>query len=130
MHPSYYFLSMPVSSPFLILAQTLPHTLPTPSPVVLVLAFLLLTQHPRCLDVCGALLVGAIEQADDAEEDRLGGLDGTPALGGGLVTVLVFLGRVQDGDAQLAVLVNVGVERDGVLEGQLRRHVRVVFREN
>lgn len=93
-------------------------------------ALLLLSQHPRRLDVCGALFVGAIEQADDAEEDRLGGLDGTPPLGGRLITVLVLLGRVQDGDAQLAVLVNVGVERDGILEGELRRHMGIVFGEN
>lgn len=91
---------------------------------------LLLTQHPRSLYVRGALFVGAIEQTNDAKEDRLGGLDGTPALGGGLVAVLVLLGRVQDGDAELAVLVDVGVERDGILEGELRRHVRVVFGEN
>jgi hypothetical protein len=37
---------------------------------------------------------------------------------------------VQDGDAELAVFVNVGVERDGVLKGELGRHVRVVFGEN
>lgn len=94
------------------------------------LPLLLFAQHPRRLDVRGALFVGAIEQTDDAEEDRLGGLDGAPALGGGLVAVLVLFGRVQDGDAELAVLVDVGVERDGSLEGELRRHVRVVFGEN
>lgn len=114
----------------LVLSQALPHTLPTPSPVILVLPLLLLAQHPRGLDVRGALFIGAVEQADDAEEDRLGRLDGAPALGGGLVAVLVLFGRVQDGDAELAVLVDVGVERDGVLKGELGRHVRVVFGEN
>lgn len=94
------------------------------------LPLLLLAQHPRCLDVRRALLIGAVEQADDAEEDRLGRLHGAPTLGGGLVAVLVLFGRVQDGDAELAVFVNVGVERDGVLKGELGRHVRVVFGEN
>lgn len=94
------------------------------------LPLLLLAQHPRRLDVCGALFIGAVKQADDAEENRLGRLDGTPALGGGFVAVLVLFGRVQDGDAELAVLVDVGVERDGILKGELGRHVRVVFGEN
>lgn len=114
----------------LVLAQALPDALAAPPPEVLVLALLLLAQHARGLDVGRALLVGAVEQADGAQQDRLGGLDGAPALRGGLVAVLVLLGRVQDRDAELAVLVDVGVERDRVLEGQGRRHVRVVGRED
>lgn len=89
------------------------------------LSLALLAQHPRGLDIGGALVVGAMEQADGAEQDGLGGLDGGPALGSGLVAVLVLLGWVQDRYAQLAALVDVGVERDRVLEGERGGHVRV-----
>lgn len=136
-HPHFFMLIKRNNNPSrqrfhlpLVLPQTLPHALPTPSPIVLVLALLLLAQHPRRLDIRRALFVRTVEQADYAQEDRLGGLDGAPALRGRLVAVLVLLGGVQDGNAQLAVFVNVGMERDGILECERGRHVRVVFREN
>lgn len=124
-HPGPHVYSSPPTP--LVLAQTLPHALPTPSPIVLVLALLLLTQHPRRLDVCGALLVRAVKQADCAEQDRLGRLHGTPPLRRRFIAVLVLLRRMQDGNAQLAILVNVGVERNRVLERERGRHVRVVL---
>lgn len=87
----------------------------------------LLAQQLGGLGVGGALLVGAREQADDAEQDGLGGLHGAPALGGALVAEAVLLGRVQDRDAQQARLrVHVGVERHRVLEGQGRRQEGVL----
>lgn len=113
----------------LILPQTLPNTLPTPLPEILVLPLLLLAKHARRLEVGRALVVRVLKQADDANEDRLGRLHGTPPLAGRLVPVLVLLWRVQDADTQLTVRVDVGVERDRRLEDQLGRHERVGWRE-
>lgn len=45
-------------------------------------------------------------------------MDGRPALGGGLVAVLVFFWGMQDGDADVAVGVDVRVE-----EGRLEAHL-------
>lgn len=69
------------------------------------------------LGIGGALVIGAGEQADDAQQDGLGGLDGTPSLCSTLVPVLILLGWVQDRDAELAIMrVDVGVEGNRVLE--------------
>src|SRR4051794_40114265 len=65
--------STPPSQQPLILPQALPHTLPTPPPKVLVQPLPLVAQQPRGLDIRGALVVGVLEQADDAEQDGLGG---------------------------------------------------------
>lgn len=89
------------------------------------LALALLTQHPRRFHVGRALIVGAMEQADGAQKNGLGSLHWTPALRGGLVAVLVLLRRVQNRNAQLSVFVDVGMERDRVLEGEGGRHVRI-----
>lgn len=85
--------------PRLILAQALAHT---PTHPLLELGRVLAPQ-PGCLDVGGTLVVGAGQHRDHGEQDGLGGLDGRPALGSRFVAVLVFLGRVEDGDADFAV---------------------------
>lgn len=113
-----------------VLAQALPHALPTPLAKLLARAGPVLAQQLGRLGVGGALVVGARKEADDAEQDGLGGLHGAPALGGALVAELVLLGRVQDRYAQQArVRVDVGVEGDRVLEGEGRRHEGVLRRE-
>lgn len=109
----------------LILSQALPHALSATSSEILVLALSLLTQHARSLHVGRALVVGAVEETDSAEQNRLRRLDRTPAFGSSFVAVLVFLGRMEDGDAQLAVLVDVWVEGNRVLESKRGRHVRI-----
>lgn len=63
-----------------------------------------------------------MQQADHADQDRLGRLDRAPPLRGLLVPVLVVLRGVQDRDAEQARGVDVGVEGDRRLEGQGRRH--------
>lgn len=63
----------------LVLSQTLPHTSSASFPKVLVLALPLLAEHPSGLDVSRALVVGAMEQADGAEQDGLGSLNRGPA---------------------------------------------------
>jgi hypothetical protein len=113
----------------LVLSQALPHALPATSSEILMLALPLLTQHARSLHVSRALVVGAVEETDSAEQNRLRRLNRTPAFGGSFVAVLVLLGRMEDGDAQLAVLVDVWVEGNRVLEGKRRRHVRIARRE-
>lgn len=70
-------------------------------------------------DVGAALDVGLGEHADDAEQDLLDALHRRPTLRGRLVHVRVVAGRVEDGDADLARGVDVGVEQRG-LEGHLR----------
>lgn len=109
-----------------VLPQAFPHTLSTSLSILLVFSRPLLPQQLGSLRICRALVVWARKQADDAQQDRLGGLDGTPPLGGAFVAVLVLLGRVQDGDAQEArVRVDVGVEGDGVLKGERGGQERV-----
>jgi len=94
-----------------------------------VLPRLLLSKQPRRLDIRGALVVRRVEQADGAQQDCLGCLDGRPSLGGCFVACFVFLGRVEDGDAEAAVRIDVGVEWDRRLEGEGGREVRVFGRE-
>ena len=55
------------------------------------------------------LVVGVCEHGDDRDEYRLHGVDGQPALGGLLVAPAVVAGLVKDGDAHVAVLVDVRV---------------------
>jgi hypothetical protein len=90
---------------------------------------LLLTEHPRRLDIRRTLIVRRVEQTDGAEKDRLGSLDGRPSLGGCLVACLVLLRWVEDGNAEAAVGVDVGMEGDRRLEGERGREVGVLRRE-
>lgn len=117
--PHFHHLLLAITS---ILAQTLPNALSTPLPVLLVHAIPLLAQQLGGLGVRGTLVVRACKQADDAQQDSLGSLHGAPPLGRTLITVLVLLGWVQDGDAeQSGIRVDVWMEGDGVLEGEGRR---------
>lgn len=101
----------------LILAQTLPHTLPTPLPIFRTRASPLFTQQLCGLGIRRALVIGACKQADDAQQNGFWGLHGAPPLSCALVAVLVVFGRVQDGDAEQAVVrIDVGVEGDRVEE--------------
>ena len=84
------------------LPQASAHVPPTPPPK----RDGVIAPHARRLDVGGTLVVGPAQHADDAEQDGLGRLHGRPALGCRLVPVLVLLGRVEDRDAHLAVLVD------------------------
>ena len=91
----------------------------------------LLSKQPRRLHVRRAFVVGAVQQAHDADEDRLGGLDGAPTLGGRLVPVLVVPRRVEDGDAEEAgLVVDVWVEGDGGEELEFGREMGVVYWED
>lgn len=110
------FLTLSLKSTFL----TIPHTLPHPLPKL----FPILPPHLPRLDVCRALIIWAPQHADDAEQDSLGSLYWTPALGGRLISVLVIFWRVQDADAYLARRVDVGMEDLGD-EFECRRHERV-----
>lgn len=110
----------------LILAEALSDALATPPPKILMLALPLLPKHSGSLNIGGTLIVGAVKQADDAEQDCLGGLYGCPALRGRLVAVFVFFGWVEDGDAELAVFVDIGMERNRVLKGEGGRHVWII----
>jgi hypothetical protein len=112
-----------------VLTQTLANALAHTTSKLLILAFSLLTEQLGRIQVGGALVVGLVKQGQDADEDGLGGLDRAPTLGSALVAVLIVLGRVQDGDAELAVGVYVGVEGYGRLEDELGWHVRVLGRE-
>ncbi len=128
--PEYSFIALLSTAAELVLSEALPHAFPTALPELLARTFSLLAQQPGGLHVGRALVVGILKETDDTQQDRLGRLHGAPALARGLVAVLVLLRGVQDADAQLAARVDVGVERDGGLEGQLGRHKRVGRRES
>jgi len=74
-------------------------------------------------------VVRAVEEAENADENGLGRAGGVPALRGVFVAEGVVAGRVEDGYAELAIRINVGVERDRAEEGQGRRRGRKVVRE-
>ena len=69
--------------------------------------------------------VGLIEEADHAEEDGPHVLGGVPSLTGQLTGLGVIHRGVEDGDAEVTVLVNVWVPHFW-LESEGRRIVRVV----
>ena len=69
--------------------------------------------------------VGFIEKADHADEDGADVLCGVPALARQLARLRVVHGRVEDGDAEVPVLVDVGVPHLGQ-EPDGGRVVRVV----
>ena len=87
-----------------------------------------LPPHLGRVHVGRALGVGLGQHAHDGEQDLLDRLDGAPALGALLVAEGVVAGRVEDGDADAAVGVDVGVEDLGE-ELHLGRVERVVLRE-
>lgn len=70
-----------------------------------------------------------MEERYGTHQDRLRGLDGTPPLRGLFIAELILARRVQDGNAKLAVFVNVWVEGNRGLEGERRRQVWVGWRE-
>jgi hypothetical protein len=109
----------------LILSQALPYAFSASSSKILMLALPLLTEHTCSLYVGRALVVGAVEEADGADQDAFRCLDRTPALRCILVAVLVVLGWVQDRDAEVSVFVDVGVKGDWLLEGERGRHMRI-----
>lgn len=83
----------------LLLALTLPHT---PADTLLKLCRVLSPQPGR-LYIRGTLIVGARKHRDDGEQNGLRCLHGRPALRGRFVAVFIFLGRVQDGNADFTV---------------------------
>ena len=86
----------------LLLPLALPHTAAHP----LLELGRILSPQPRSFYVCGTLVVRARQHGDDGQQNGLGRLNGRPALGGRLVAELVLLGRVQDGDADVTILVD------------------------
>ena len=113
----------------LILPKALTHTPPTPASELRITTFTLSAQKFRSVDISRTLIIRVAEEAEDAEEDSFGGLDGAPAFGLVLVPVLVALGLVQDRDADFARRVHVRVEGHGRLEDHFRWHHRVCWRE-
>ena len=80
------------------------------------------------VDVGGRLVVGVRQHGDDGDEDGLHRVDGQPALVGLLVAPPVVARLVKDGDANVAVLLDVGVPDVGD-HLQLGRPQRVLLRE-
>jgi len=93
-------ISDPCSLPSIL--YTIPHTPPHP----LLELFPILPPELACLDVRRALVVRAAEHTNHGEEDRLGGLDGRPALACFLIPVLIVFWWVEDGDADFTVRVD------------------------
>ena len=121
--------SEPASRRRLILPKALAHTPPTPASELRITILALGAEEFRSVDISRTLIIRVAEEAEDAEEDSLGGLDGAPALGLVLVPVLVALGLVQDRDADFARRVHVRVEGHRRLEDHFRWHHWVCWRE-
>ena len=83
--------------------------------------------HDGGVDVGGTLVVGVGQHGNDGDEDLLDAQDRTPPLLGRLLGVHgVLTGWVEDGDANLAILVDVGVPHFR-RELHLRGHVGKVL---
>lgn len=80
-----------------------------------------LAQQAAGFNVGGALVIGAVEEAEDADENGLWRAGGIPPFRGIFVSMRVVTGRVKDRYAELAVGVDVGMERNRLEEGHRRR---------
>mmetsp|Transcript_5404 Transcript_5404/g.11744 ORF Transcript_5404/g.11744 Transcript_5404/m.11744 type:complete len:206 (-) Transcript_5404:157-774(-) len=121
-----YHKTSPNTPILLACLLTLPHALANllfePRPVV--------TPLYRCVQVRRTLVVGVRQQGDHRHQNLLHPEDGPPPFLGRLVEVVRVLPRmVQDGDADLPVLVNVRVPHLA-LEGHFGRFIREIFGEN
>lgn len=102
-------------------AQALSHELLTfPSE-----CFGILSPHLCSVHVGGTFIVGATQHADDGDEDGLRRLHGRPSFRSRFISILVVFGRVEDGDADFARGVEVGME-DWGFELHLGREKRIL----
>lgn len=86
------------------------------------------TVHHAGIDIGRTKRVGFVEQWDNREEDGADVLCWIPSLARQLAALRIIDGRVQDGDAQVAVLVDVRVP-NFCDETDRRRRVRIVCGE-
>src|ERR1700722_20096195 len=63
-----------------------------------------------CVNVCPALVVWLCQHADHGQQDLFHGLHRTPPLRAALVHGRIVPGRVENGDADASIRVDVGVE--------------------
>lgn len=66
----------------------------------------------RCCHICRGFVVRGRKHRDDRDQNALNGVDRQPALAALLVAPFVLSRRVQDADADIAVFVHCGADKE------------------
>jgi hypothetical protein len=82
----------------------------------------------RSFEIGRGFIVRIGEHGDDTDEDGLHRVDGQPPLVGLLITPFIVARGMKDGDADFAILIDIGMP-DWGCEGQDRRQVGILRRE-